>query len=95
MGIRLNLLVVSDHTHLDLTEQINLDFKMKKENYNFFILLKVLLARLFRGRVHFSKKYVGKLLSMEDGKKFQVIRDLKVDPEQSPEKSVAVFLPCT
>lgn len=64
---------------------------MKKENYNFFILLKVLLARLFRGRVHFSKKYVGKLLSMEDGKKFQVIRDLKVDPEQSPEKSVAVF----
>ena len=28
---------------------------------------------------------------MEDGKKFQVIRDLKVDPKKSPEKQVAVF----
>ena len=28
---------------------------------------------------------------MEDGKKFQVIRHLKVDPKKVPEKSVAVF----
>ena len=65
---------------------------MNKGNYNFFILLKVLLTRLFSGRVHFSKKYVGKLISMEDGMKFQVIRDLKVDSKQSSEKSVAVFI---
>jgi hypothetical protein len=28
---------------------------------------------------------------MEDGKKFQVIRDLKVDPKQKSDKSVALF----
>ena len=28
---------------------------------------------------------------MEDGRKFQVIRHLKVDPKKGPEKSVAVF----
>ena len=57
----------------------------------FFKSLKILLARLFSGRIHFSKKYTKEVLSMEDQKKFQVIRNLKVDPKQSPKKSVAVF----
>ena len=64
---------------------------MNQEKLTLFKSLKVLFARLFAGRVHFSKKHVGKILSMEDGKKFQVIRDLKVDPKQSQEKSAAVF----
>jgi len=64
---------------------------LNQEKLTIFKSLKVLLRRLFAGRVHFSKKYVGKILSMEDGKKFQVIRDLKVDPKQSQEKSAAVF----
>lgn len=64
---------------------------MNQKNLTFLKSMNVLFARLFRRRVHFSKKYVGKILSMEDGKKFQVIRDLKVDPKQSQEKSVAVF----
>jgi hypothetical protein len=64
---------------------------MKKEAYTLLTPLKLLFARLFSGRIHFSKKYVGKFLTMEDGKKFQVIRDLKVDPKQSPEKSAAIF----
>jgi hypothetical protein len=34
---------------------------------------------------------VGKILLMEDGKKFQIIRDLKVDFKRNREKSVAVF----
>jgi hypothetical protein len=53
--------------------------------------LKVLIGRLSSERVHFSKTYLGKILLMEDGKKFQVIRDLKVDPKETPEESVAVF----
>ncbi len=53
--------------------------------------LKVLLSRLFRKRIHFSKDYVGKILSMEDGKKFQVIRDLIVDPDIPQNNSVSVF----
>ncbi len=34
---------------------------------------------------------MGKILLMEDGKKFQIIRDLKVDFKHNREKSVAVF----
>ena len=52
--------------------------------------LKTLFGRLFSGRIHFATEYAGKVLSMEDGKQFQVIRDLMVDP-QKEEKSVAVF----
>ncbi len=61
------------------------------QKLTFLKSLKVLLTRLFSGRVHSPKKYAGKILSMEDGKKFQVIRDLKVNPEKSLDKSVAVF----
>ena len=64
---------------------------MNQEKFTFLKSLKVLSARIFSGHVHFSKEYAEKILSMEDGKKFQVIRDLKVDPKQSLEKSVAVF----
>jgi len=53
--------------------------------------MKVLFARLFKRRVHFSKRYIGKNLLMEDGQEFQVIRHLKIDPKKSPEKSAAVF----
>ena len=64
---------------------------MTQQKFTFLKSLKVFFARILSGRVHFSKEYAGKILLMEDGKKFQVIRDLKVDPKQSPEKSVAVF----
>jgi hypothetical protein len=57
----------------------------------FFQSLNVLFGRLLSGRVHLLKEYVGKILLMDDGKKFQVIRNLKVDPEQHEEESVAVF----
>ncbi len=53
--------------------------------------LKVLLARLLSKRIHFSKEYKGKILTMEDGQKFEVIRNLIVDPKQDIEKSCAVF----
>ena len=54
--------------------------------------MKRLFVRLFSGRIHFSKEYAGKVLLMEDGKKFQVIRHLKVDPKIDPEKLAAVFI---
>ena len=53
--------------------------------------LKVLLTRILGKRVHFPKRYIGKTLFMEDEKKFQVIRDLKIDPNQHPDRPVAVF----
>ena len=56
--------------------------------------LKVLFSRLFGGRIHFLKEYTGKIFLMEDGKKFQVIRNLKMDPIQKSDKPVAVFTVC-
>jgi len=67
---------------------------LNQEKLALFRSLKVLFTRLFKRRVHFSKKYVGKILLTEDGKKFQVIRNLKVDFKQSQEKSVAIFKVC-
>ena len=67
---------------------------MTQKKIAFLKSLNLLFARLFSGRIHFSKKYAGKILSMEDDKKFQVIRNLKVDPKQDEEKSVAVFKVC-
>ena len=64
---------------------------MKAVKDFFFKSLKVLFTRLFNGRVCFSKEYFGKILSMEDGKKFQVIRDLKIDPKKKMERSATVF----
>jgi hypothetical protein len=62
---------------------------MKK--LTFLKSLKVLFSRLFSGRIHFLKEYAGKILLMEDGKTFQVTRNLKVDPTQNTDKSMAVF----
>ena len=67
---------------------------MTQQKFTFIKSLNVLFARIFSGRVHFPKEYAGKILLMGDGKKFQVLRDLKVDPKQSPEKPVAVFKGC-
>jgi hypothetical protein len=64
---------------------------MKAEKDFFFKYLKVLFTRLFSGRVRFSKEYSRKILLMEDGKKVQVIRHLKVYPKKKLEGSAAVF----
>ena len=64
---------------------------MTQQKFILLKSLKVLFAGLFNGRIHFSKEYSGKTLIMEDGKKFQVIRDLIVARKQDQEKSVAVF----
>lgn len=64
---------------------------MNQKNFTFFKALKLLFTRLLNRRIHFSNEYIGKILLMDDGKKFQVIRDLKVDVKQSQKKSAAVF----
>ncbi|MFC2139633.1 hypothetical protein ACFLR4_03130, partial [Bacteroidota bacterium] len=64
---------------------------MKNVHYGFIKSLSLLLSRLFSGRVHFVRVFSGKTLKMEEGTEFQVIRDLKVDQEQIPSKSAAVF----
>ncbi|MFC1724913.1 hypothetical protein ACFL4T_04740 [candidate division KSB1 bacterium] len=58
---------------------------------SFFKSLKVFLKRSFSGQIHFSKEFSGKVLLMEEGKRFQVFRDLKVVLNQIPDKSAAVF----
>ena len=51
-----------------------------------------LFKRLFRRQIHFSKEYFGQILEMDDGKKFQVIRDVRVDVKKNSKKSFAVFI---
>jgi len=53
--------------------------------------MKVLISRIFQGSIHFPKDYSGQTFIMEDGKKFKVIRDLRVDPKISLENSAAIF----
>ena len=67
---------------------------MNLEINAFLKSLKLFFARLLSGRVHFSQEYAKKILLMENGKRFQIIRDLKVDPGEIPETSVAVFKVC-
>jgi len=57
----------------------------------FIKALKVIISRLNRERIQFSKEYVNKTLMMEDGKKFQVIRDLRVDSINNQAEPVALF----
>ena len=67
---------------------------MKSEKDSFLKCVITLFARLLNGRIHFTKEFAGRFLMMEDGKSFQIIRDLKVDPKEELEKSVAVFKVC-
>lgn len=51
-----------------------------------------LLKRLFSKKIQFPKEYKSKILKMEDGKKFQVIRDVRVDFNQNHKEPLAVFI---
>ena len=51
-----------------------------------------IFKRFFGGQIYFPKEYAGMILSMENGEKFHVIRDIRVIPKKSPKKSVAVFI---
>jgi len=64
---------------------------MHQGKISFLKSLTVLFGRIFSGRIHFPWKYKKKILTMEDGKKFQVFRDLKVDSKQGQNQSVAIF----
>lgn len=64
---------------------------MKKNNDSFFKCVITLFTRLFSGRVHFIKVFAGKTITMEDSKRFHVIRDLKIDPRMKLAKSASVF----
>ena len=54
--------------------------------------LRILFGRLLSRRVHLSKEYTGKVFAMEDGKRFRIIRDLRIDHEQRSAQSVAVSI---
>ena len=49
------------------------------------------VSNVFSGRVQFPEAHVGENLKMEDGKKFTVLRRLKVERENDSAKEYAVF----
>lgn len=58
---------------------------------SFTVLAHIFVFNIFSGRVHFPKKYVGKELTMEDGKKFTVLRRLQVEGRGDTINEYAIF----
>lgn len=63
--------------------------KMKKQT--FCSSLKVLLGRLLSGRVRFPAHLIGKAITMDDGRSFEVFRDLKVNTGRDQGIAMSVF----
>lgn len=58
----------------------------------FFITIgKAFIGNIISGRVHFPDEYIGETLSMEDGKKFIVLRRLQVEGRNNTADGYAVF----
>ena len=55
------------------------------------IIARTTIGNVLRGSVHFPEKYVGDVLTMEDGQKFTVFRRLKVDGQGDNHDNQAVF----
>jgi len=55
------------------------------------VLANTFILNIFSGRVHFPEKSVGQYLTMEDGKKFFVLRRLQVRAENDIVENYAVF----
>jgi hypothetical protein len=49
------------------------------------------ISNILRGCVHFSNQYIGKTITMEDGQKFIIFRDLIVGSGDYSKPSVSVF----
>ena len=64
---------------------------MPKSENSFFESLKTLFTRVFSGRIHFSKMYLGQVLAMDDGREYQIIRDHRVESNKHTKEDVAVF----
>ncbi len=61
--------------------------------FNPFLSLVITIANALRGHLHFPKNHIGEILTMEDGQKFTIFRQLIVDPGQDqPEKPGATFM---
>jgi hypothetical protein len=58
---------------------------MKKKRFTLF-------KRILKGQFHFSKEFFGKTLTMDDGKKFCVIRDVRIDFNKNHNQTLAVFI---
>jgi len=58
----------------------------------FTIFAHKFILNIFSGRVHFAKEYVGSDLTMDDGKKFTVLRRLQVEERNGITDGYAVFI---
>lgn len=57
----------------------------------FLVAARTAIGNVLRGRVHLPKKYIGEVLTMEDGQKYKVFRILKVDSKDDDTDGWAVF----
>jgi hypothetical protein len=53
--------------------------------------IRLAVIRLFKKRIHFSGKYMGKTLLMEDGQRYCVYKHLFVDSGKIPSETPSVF----
>jgi hypothetical protein len=55
------------------------------------VFASIFIVNVFSGRVHFPEEHIGQKLTMEDGKKFEVFRRLKVGDKTDIANQCAVF----
>ena len=61
--------------------------------HNPFLCLLFTIGNVLRGRIHFSKEYLGKTLRMDDGQTFTIFRHVTLDfNKNNSEDTPAVFI---
>jgi hypothetical protein len=65
--------------------------EMKRKKQTFGSSLRVLFGRLLSGRVRFPAHLIGKAITMDDGRRFEVFRDLKVSAEGDQDIEASLF----
>ena len=65
----------------------------KNIRHNPFICFLITIGSVLRGRIHFSKEYIGKTLRMDDGQQFTIFRHMTLEESASnSEATPTVFI---
>ena len=65
--------------------------EVKQQILGLFNSIKIMIDNLLRGRVHLPKKYIEKILLMDDQQEYTIFRHVKVDSKKESNTSKAVF----
>jgi hypothetical protein len=65
---------------------------MKRNKGTLLHSLKILIGNLLKGRVHFPKEHLGRILTLDNGQEYTVFRHLRVDAEKGTDVPAAVFI---